>query len=205
MQSFWGDFMKKKILIVLIVALFCFVIWQGLKKPETNADWQDPLAVQSTAEFKGDMVTVKNVRNFRYTPEEKSIISYYDQDYDLAKISKAWYIVVPFANRDYAAHSFMSFEFSDGSAERTGNPAQLGGKYLTISIEARKKKGQDYSLVWGMLRTYPLMYIAADERDSILMRANIRKDDVYLYPVKATPDQARLLLIDMLEKMNSNI
>lgn len=186
-------FTRKRVLfllIVLLVAALCFVVWQTLKKPATTADWQDPLAIQSMAEFKGDIVTVKNVRNFRYSSEKDYQISYYNQDYNLNNISRVWYIVEPFANRDYAAHTFLSFEFSDG-------------KYLTISIEARKKKGQEYSLFLGTLRTYPLMYIAADERDSIMMRTNIRKNDVYLYPAKATPEQAKILFVDMLEKMNS--
>jgi hypothetical protein len=116
--------------------LFSFIVWQTSKKPETNANWQEPLAIQSTAAFNGDIVTVKNVRNFRYVSEENITPYYYDQNYDLNKISKVWYIVEPFHAQDYAAHTFLSFEFSDG-------------KYLNISIEARKKKGQNYSLLWG--------------------------------------------------------
>jgi len=54
-----------------------------------------------------------------------------------------------------------------------------------------------------MLRTYPLVYIAADERDVILLRANLRKDKVYVYPVKLEkPENGRLLLVDMLTRMN---
>jgi len=75
---------------------------------------------------------------------------------------------------------------------------------LSISIEARKIKGQEYNLFWGMLHTYPLMYIAADEHDTVFVRANIDKDDLYMYPVKLQdPRHAKLLLIDMLDKMNS--
>jgi len=181
---------KKRILILLVITLFCFILWQAIIKPETMANWQDALAIQSTAEFNGDIVTVKNVRNFRYISETENQVSYYDQNYDLNSISRAWYIVEPFANRNYAAHTFLSFEFLDG-------------KYLTISIEARKKKGQEYSLLSGIFHTYPLMYIAADERDAIMMRTNIRKNDVYLYPVKAKPAKVRLLFVDMLNKMNS--
>lgn len=181
----------KGFLILLAIGLFCFLLWQAIKKPETTADWRSELAVQSTAEFKGDVVLVKNVRNFRYSStEENNTVSYYDQEYDLNNISRAWFIVTPFKSRNYAAHTFLSFEFSDG-------------KYLTITIEARKKKGQNYSLLLGALRTYPLIYIAADERDAIMLRADVRKDDVYLYPVKATPPQVRLLFVDMLNKMNS--
>ena len=83
----------------------------------------------------------------------------------------------------------MSFEFSDNT-------------FLSISIEARERPGQIYSVYAGMVHTYPLMYIAADEQDIIFLRANIRDSKVYVYPVKATPDQVRLLFVDMLNSMN---
>lgn len=157
-----------------------------------TGDWQSQLAVLSTAEFDGDLVTVKNVRNFRYEgseSEQDMRPAYYDRTYDMNKLVRVWYITEPFKELSAAAHTFLSFEFSDGN-------------YLSITIEARKLKGQDYVLEKGLLHTYPLMYIAADERDAIYVRANIRKSDLYLYPVRATPEKARQLLTDMLEEMN---
>lgn len=186
-------FLKAKcVLFLLAVFLLAgFLSWYATIKPQTLADWRPELAVQQTAEFKDNIVTVKNVRNFRYSEnEENNTPAYYDQEYDLEKISRVWYIAEPFKSRSYAAHTFLSFEFSDG-------------KYLTITIEARKKRGQNYSLIAGILKTYPLVYIAADERDSILVRTNSRKDQVYLYPAKATPEQAKTLFVDMIKKMNS--
>jgi len=180
----------KNFIYFLIFCLAIFLLWQWLKVPPKNGDWQEPLLVQAHADFNGNFVTIKNVRNFRYdAQEEKSFPAYYNQTYDLNKLSKVWYIVEPFKAREYAAHTFLSFEFLDE-------------KYITISIEARKKKGQEYSILMGILRTYPLMYIAADERDAILMRTNIRKNKVYLYPVKITADQAKILFVDILERMN---
>lgn len=181
----------RKILILLALAAICFYVWQVLKPVPKNGNWRDELSRQSTAEFDGNKVTVRNVRNFRYSQDENNnTAGYYDQAYDLDKILKIWYVVDPFKEQQYAAHTFLSFEFSDG-------------KFISITIEARKEKGQDYSLLSGLFNTYPLMYIAADERDAILLRANVRKDEIYLYPVKATPQQARLLFVDILEKMNS--
>src|SRR5205085_468793 len=42
----------------------------------------------------------------------------------------------------------------------------------------------------------------ADERDAIRQRTNYRGDNVYLYRTTATPDAARILLVDMLERAN---
>ncbi len=181
----------KRTLIVLLSLILIFILWQGFKKVATEGDWQKQLAILSTAEFNGDLVTVKNVRNFRYYPTEKDMHEgYYDRTYDLTQIKKVWYVAEPFNEDEVAAHTFVSFEFNNGD-------------FLAISIEARKTKDQVYSTWKGMLRTYPLIYIAVDERDAVLLRANIRKDKVYVYPVKLQkPENARLILVDMLKTMN---
>lgn len=181
---------KKRIVLGILVIVF-IVIYKPLLSPPKDADWQEHLKVSSTAEFNGDLVTVRNVRNFRYSPTEADIHSnYYDKTYDLREVEKVWFVAEPFNEATYAAHTFVSFEFKNGD-------------FLAITIEARKTKNQDYSMLKGLLKTYPLMYIAADERDVVLLRANVRKDKVYVYPVKtSSPENARLLLVDMLERMN---
>lgn len=178
-------------LLLAVGLLLVFLAWQGLKKPATQGDWQEQLAIPSTAEFNGDLVTVRNVRNFRYSPTEADMHpAYYDKTYDLRRVKQVWFNSEPFNEMKLAAHTYLSFEFDNGD-------------FLAITIEARKTKNQQYSIWKGMLRTYPLIYIAADERDVTLVRANLRKDNVYVYPVKLTkPENARLLLTDMLTRMN---
>jgi hypothetical protein len=183
--------MKKKIIFTILFVFLWFIVWQGFKEVPQEGDWQEQLAISSIAEFNGDFVTVKNIRNFRYFPTEHDMHpDYYDKTYDLRDVKKVWYVTEPFNENQSAAHTFVSFEFASGD-------------FLAISIEARKTKEQTYSVWKGMLRTYPLIYIAADERDVILLRANLRKDKVYVYPVKLEKtENGRLLLVDMLTKMN---
>lgn len=176
-----------KILFLLIVV---FILQQSTKQVPTDLDWKDTLKVLSTAEFDGDLVTVRNIRNFQYDENQNPIVEeYYDSTFDLKKLVKVWYIAEPFNADSSFAHTFLSFEFSDN-------------KYLAITIEGRLTKAQQYSAINGTMRTFPLMYIAADERDAIYVRANIRKDIVYMYPLKANQTDGRLLLVDMLERMN---
>lgn len=172
----------------ILCALFLY--W-ALKPVPLSGDWQEHLKVASTALFDGESVTVKNVRNFRYYPEEKDMHpGYYDRTYNLNEVKQVWYVAEPFNENESAAHTFVSFEFNNGD-------------FLSISIEARKTKDQTYSIWKGFMRTYPLIYIAADERDVVLLRANLRKDKVYVYPVKLSkPENARYLLVDMLTRMN---
>lgn len=181
---------KTRFFIGFFLTIILVFVWQLSKKPSAQGDWQTHLAVLSTAEFNGDLITIKNVRNFRYGPTESDMHpAYYDKTYDLSKLKQVWYVTEPFKGQEYAAHTFLSFEFE-------------GGEFLSITIEARKTKNQSYSVFKGMLRTYPLIYIAADERDVVLLRANLRKDDVYVYPVNTTPEKSKMLLKDMLERMN---
>jgi hypothetical protein len=176
--------------VVLIVLIIGFIIWQCTKPVPTTGDWKDTLVHLSTADFHGDLVTVHDVRNFQYNASgTPTVENWYDKTYDLSKLVRAWYVVVPFNAGSPFAHTFMSFEFSDGS-------------YLAITIEARLKKDQEYTMFNGLINNFPLMYIAADERDVVYVRTNIYKDDLYLYPLRATADQARLLLTDMLQRMN---
>ncbi|MES3004815.1 MAG: DUF4105 domain-containing protein [Patescibacteria group bacterium] len=181
----------KKFLKIFGVICLIFFIWQVTKVPATTGDWQEHLTIPSTAEFNGDSVTIKNVRNYRYGPTEADMHpGYYDRTYDLTQLKDVWYITEPFNDMQEVAHTFVSFEFSNGD-------------FLAITIEARKLKGQDYSVWKGLIKTYPLIYVAADERDVVMLRANLRKDNVYTYPVKfENEENKRLFLVDMLETMN---
>lgn len=184
--------LRTKLIGVVFFLLTILLVWQGSKKAPLQDDWQVQVAIPSTAEFKGDQVTVRNVRNFRYNPTESDVQpGYYDKTYELSQIKRVWYITEPFNENKVAAHTFVSFEFNNGD-------------FLAISIEARKNKTQSYSIWKALLRTYPLIYIAADERDVVLLRANVRKDKVFVYPVKLEkPENAGLLLASMLNKMNA--
>ncbi len=182
----------KNLLLALALGVLVFVVYELTLKPPVTGDWQTHLATPSTAEFNGDMVTIKNVRNYRYSPTEKDMHpAYYDKTYDMSKIKRVWYTAEPFNENKQAAHTFVSFEFANGD-------------FFAITIEARKTKDQVYSIVKGFLRTYPLIYIVADERDVTLLRANLRKDNVYVYPVKLSdPKNAEVLLKNMLTEMNT--
>lgn len=190
-MNFLKNIIIKKVLPVILFLVLLFLVLNLIKKPATDADWQEQLAITSKAEVNGDQVTIENVRNFRYYPTEHDMHeNYYTKTYNLNEINKVWYTTEPFNENTSAAHTYVSFEFNNGD-------------FLAISIEARKTKDQSYSIWKGMIHTYPLIYIAADERDLTLLRANIRKDKVYVYPVKLeNKNNARLLLVDMLNKMN---
>jgi hypothetical protein len=114
-----------------------------------------------------------------------------DRTYDLNGIESAWFVLAPFSRESRGpAHTFLSFGFADS-------------QYVAISIEARREAGEDYSLLRGMLKRFEIMYVIGDERDLIGLRANIRGDDVYVYPIRASRDKIRALFVEMLERANA--
>ena len=101
---------KKKFLrwaaLIIFLGLGIFL----LDRPPVAGDWQPQFAVSSTAEFDGDQVLIKNVRNFRYTPTEADQHpDYYDKIYNLNEVKRVWYISEPFNENKLAAHTLLSF------------------------------------------------------------------------------------------------
>jgi hypothetical protein len=175
------------------IPLLFFVLAAGawsLVRPSNRRDWNPDNARTAWAEFRGDSVIVHNVRNARYITPERYTVAWEDRAYDLRTLRSAWYAVEPF-EKDWRgpAHTFVSFGFDDG-------------RFLAASVEVRKEKGEDYSLLKGVLKRFELIYVLADERDAVALRTNHRRDDVFLYPVRATPRQARAMLTEVLQRAN---
>ena len=56
----------------------------------------------------------------------------------------------------------------------------------------------------GLFRQFELMSVVADERDLVRLRTNYRKgEEVYLYRLRGTPDQARKFLLDYLRHLKA--
>lgn len=179
----------KRIFFGIITLLLLF--WLGLQfiRPSHDRDWSTDQAVLPYAEFKENLVTIHNIRNFAYASTTSYTTNFYDKTFDLNKIKRVWYMVEPFAGFAGAAHTLLSFEFE-------------GDNFVAISVEIRKEKGETFSALKGLLRQYELMYVIADERDVIKLRSNYRKDQVFVYPMAASKEQARLLFTDMLNRAN---
>ena len=157
--------------------------------PSNDRDWAPELSQLATAEFRDNLVTIHNVRNCEYRSEQDFDVHYGDRTYDLSKVDSVDYILVPFADMPRVAHTFLSFGFQ-------------GGDYLAISIEVRRQRGEAYSPVRDFFNQNEIIYVVGDERDLVRLRSNIRKDDVFLYRARTTPDQSRELFVDMLQRAN---
>ena len=166
------------------------LIWWGLQRPSNQRDWMPDNARTARAEFSGDVVRIHNVRNADYVTPDQYTVRWEERSYDLRELERAWFLVEPFS-KDWRgpAHTLVSFQFR-------------GGRFLAVSAEIRKEKGETFSPLKGLLRRFEMTYVVADERDVVRLRTNFRRDPVFLYPVRARPDQVRAMLVDMLQHAN---
>ena len=86
------------------------------------------------------------------------------------------------------AHTLVSFGFDDG-------------EYLCVSVEVRCQRWQRYSPLWGLFRSYELMFVLGDERDIVRLRTNIRRERVYMYRLRMPPQNLRRLLLDYVRRV----
>ena len=157
--------------------------------PSNDRDWSPDLAVLPRAEFSGNQVTIRNIRNCTYRTAEDYDVDHYDRTFDLEKIQSLDFVVVPFLEMPSLAHIAVSFGFA-------------GNEYVGVSVEIRKEKGEEYAPIKGVMRQFELMYVVADERDMIRLCTDQYLNGVYVYRANASPEVVRAMFVDMMHRVN---
>lgn len=172
------------------VFVFVYLVLSVVVRPSTDRDWTDDQKILAHTTFLDNGTAfIENIRNIDYESTTVYTPAYYDSVFDPEKIIRAWFIIEPFG-RFGAAHTFVSFEFEDS-------------RFVSISAEIRKEKGESFSPLMGLLRQYEIVYVVADEHDVLRLRTNYRKDPVFLYPIKGDAGRVREVFRDMLHRANS--
>lgn len=163
--------------------------WWLTLPPSNDRDWAPDVALLPGAEVSGSSVTLRNIRDCVYRGEYDYDVRHYDRAFGLDDLRTLDLFLVDWG-APHIAHTMLSFGFG-------------GGRYVCLSIETRKKKGELYSSVRGFFKQYELTYVVADERDLILLRAAHRKsEDIYLYRLKVPPELIRKIFLDYLRTVN---
>lgn len=205
-------FRRRKWLPVIglaIVFLACLIGFKSMR-PSHDRHWGEGQAILPFAEFVGsdgnfilqsepaheiEQVTINNIRATRYGPVAADGANRYTDTYDLSKLKSVWFGVDRFTDVEPLAHTFLSFEFEPGS-QRTD--------FLAFSVETRREKDElMYSPIRGIFNNYEVIYVIADEQDVLSVRSDVQEHVVQLYPVRATRQQAREMLVDMLQRANA--
>jgi hypothetical protein len=184
-------FVRGKLLkLAIVFGAFALVTsWWLTLKPSNDRNWQPDVAQTAWADINGDEVTIHNVRNCDYRTETDFTPRWETRTVRLSRI-RGMDVAINYWGSPWISHPIVSFQFTDALP-------------LCFSIETRKTIGQKYSALDGLYRQYTLIYVVADERDSIRLRTNYRREDVYLYRTLASPAQARERFLEYIKAINA--
>ncbi len=169
-----------------LVALW--TVWWVRLRPSVTQNWVPENRYQPTAEIVGDTLTVRHVRNFDWTGKRSFIERWEDRTYDLGKLNGLDMFVCTWGD-PRIGHTMVSFDFA-------------GQAPLCFSIETRREVGEKWTPLAGFMKGYELLMLAADERDIVRSRINLRGEDVRLYRVYATDEMRLNILIRYVAQMN---
>ncbi len=143
----------------------------------------------TTGTVEGSRVTLHNVRNFDWLSKTDYIQRWETRSYDLEHINSVDMIMSYWTIRPIA-HMLISFGFDDGS-------------HVVFSVEIRRQKTQKFSEIGGFFKEFELSIIAADERDVIRVRTNVRGEDDYMYRLQLPVAATRLLFLSYVDEANT--
>lgn len=176
------------LLLVDGVAFALITLWWITLKPSNQRLWRDELVHMASGEVQGNQVTLHHVRNFDWRSESDYSPRWEVRHYDLDRLI-AVDMLLSYWTGPAVAHTLVSFGFEDGSQ-------------VAFSVEIRKEQDEQFSELGGFFKRFELSIIAADERDIVRVRTNVRREDVYLYRVALTPEARRSLFLVFIAEAN---
>lgn len=174
---------------LLYIALALIILgWWNTIRPSLDRMWAPEVAHTVTGKVEGNIATLHNIRDFNWQSLDEFDEDWTSASYDLSKIDSVD-VYLSYWMGPAIAHTLVSFGFSDG-------------RHVVFSGEIRREHHERFSAIGGFFRQFELALIAAEERDIIYLRTNVRKEDVYRYPIDVTPEAARAMFLSYIELGN---
>jgi hypothetical protein len=176
-------------LLAFAAAFGCLLVWWRRITPSNHRIWADDVARMTTGTIDGNRITLHNVRNFEWRSETDYSQRWETRGYDLDRLISVD-MIMSYWKGPAIAHMLISFGFEDG-------------QHTVFSVEIRRERIESYSEIGGFFKQFELSVIAADERDVVRLRTNVRGEDVYLYRLKMPVSAMRSLFLGYIDEANS--
>jgi hypothetical protein len=175
--ALWRKSMDRALWIGVAVLLLGAGAWYGSLRPTNDGDWAPEVAHGVTGTIGTDTVTLHNIRDFHWATAADFSPHWEDRTYRLSDLRTMDLISSVWASPSIA-HTLVSFGFADG-------------RHVVFSAEIRRHRDQAYSSLGGFFRMFDLVLIAADERDIVRLRTDVRGEWVSLFALDIPPEQIR--------------
>ncbi|MFO7647556.1 MULTISPECIES: DUF4105 domain-containing protein [Halomonas] len=177
----------------MAVQLVALLAWWRRLAPAAALDWADDVAHLATGEVAAHRLTLHHVRDFDWQTPDRARIAWERRTYDLRALDSVDLFVSGWG-RPGIAHVLVSFGFLDPETGRHD--------FVAFSVEVRRERQEAFSEIGGFFKQYELAIIAADERDAVRLRSNVRGESVTLYRVLLNAADRRDLLMALVEEAN---
>jgi Domain of unknown function (DUF4105) len=175
-------------LLTFALAFGALLIWWQRIAPTNDRIWADDVAQMTTGTVDGNRVTLFKVRNFDWRSDTDYTQRWETRSYDLDRLSSVD-MIMSYWTGPAIAHMLISFGFEDGT-------------HVVFSVEIRREKHENFSEIGGFFKEFELSIIAADERDVIRVRTNVRGEDDYLYRIRMPVPDMRSLFLAYISEAN---
>src|ERR1700753_2460900 len=179
-----------------LVGLGCFaaafallLVWWNRIPPSNNRVWADDVSGTLSGRVDGNTVTLYGVRNFEWRSDTDYTKHWETRTYDLSRLESVD-LICSYWSMKAIAHILVSLGFNDGS-------------HVAFSVEIRREKQESFSEIGGFFKEFELSVIAADERDVIRLRTNVRGEDDYLYHIRMPVEHMRSLFLSYVNEANT--
>lgn len=167
-------------LLAFTAGFSCVLLWWHSLEPSNDRVWADDVAHTAFGVTQGDELILHNVRNFDWRSPTDYTPRWETRTYDLRSLCTLD-MIMSYWSGPAIAHTLFSFGFADG-------------RHVVFSVEIRRQRNEQFSEIGGFFKEFELSVIAADERDIVRVRTNVRGEDDYLYRIRLPAKDIRALL-----------
>lgn len=180
------------LLLAILVGLFAFAFYLGTKSPSNEREWDVAFSKLNTTDTREDgSITIHNLRDFTYDIGTTTARDWRDVTINPDDFESVWFFLDHFKpDTPEVGHTFISFRMKDGST-------------IAFSIEARREAGEKYTFLGGFIRTFDLQYLWGTERDLIGQRVVLKDEQLYMFPLVLSHEQAVGLFKEFARETNA--